>query len=64
MARSTHHVVHNPNGGWDVKRGGAQRSSGHYSTKEQAVNARKANQPKPRYRVCHSWAGWSYSVCG
>ena len=39
MARSTHHVVHNPNGGWDVKRGGAQRSSGHYSTKEQAVNA-------------------------
>ena len=39
MARSTHHVVHNPNGGWDVKRGGAHRSSGHYSTKEQAVNA-------------------------
>ena len=39
MARSTHHIVHNPNGGWDVKRGGAQRSSGHYSTKEQAVNA-------------------------
>ena len=39
MARSSHHVVHNPNGGWDVKRGGAQRSSGHYPTKEQAVNA-------------------------
>ena len=39
MARSSHHVVHNPNGGWDVKRGGAQRSSGHYSTKEQAINA-------------------------
>ena len=39
MAHSTHHVVHNPNGGWDVKRGGAQRSSGHYSTKEQAINA-------------------------
>ena len=27
MARSSHHVVHNPNGGWDV------------ATKEQAVNA-------------------------
>jgi hypothetical protein len=39
MARSSHHVVHNPKGGWDVKRSGAQRSSGHYSTKEQAVNA-------------------------
>ena len=34
MARSTHHVVHNPNGGWDVKRGGAQRSSGHYNHAE------------------------------
>ena len=39
MARSSHHVVHNPNGGWDIKRGGAQRSSGHYSTKQEAVNA-------------------------
>ena len=39
MARSAHHVVHNPNGGWDVKRSGAQRSSGHFATKEQAVNA-------------------------
>ena len=40
MARSSHHVVHNPNGGWDVKRSGAQRSSGHFATKEQAVNGR------------------------
>lgn len=39
VARSSHHVVHNPNGGWDVKRGGAHRSSGHYCTKEEAVNA-------------------------
>ena len=27
MARSSHHVVPNSNGGWDVKRSGAQRSS-------------------------------------
>ena len=39
MARYSHHVVHNPNGGWNVKRSGAQRSSGHFATKEQAVNA-------------------------
>ena len=39
MARDTHHVVHNPNGGWDVKRGGAERSSGHFETKKEAVNA-------------------------
>ena len=39
MSRNTHHVVHSPNGGWDVKRGGAQRSSGHFSTKQEAITA-------------------------
>lgn len=39
MARATHHVVHNPKGGWDVKRGGAERSSGHFVTKQDAINA-------------------------
>ena len=39
MARQTHHVVHNSNGGWDVKRGGSERSSGHFETKKDAVNA-------------------------
>lgn len=36
MARDTHHVVHNPNGGWDVKRGGGQRASVHAVTKAEA----------------------------
>ncbi len=36
MARDTHHVVHNPNGGWDVKRGGGQRASAHADTKAAA----------------------------
>ncbi len=36
----THHVVPNGDrGGWDVRRGGADRVSGHYDSKEQAVNA-------------------------
>ena len=39
MARQTHHVVPNPKGGWNVKRGGAQRSSGHFNTKKEAVHA-------------------------
>ena len=39
MPRKTHHVVHNPNGGWDVKRGGAQRSGGHFDTKVEAIDA-------------------------
>lgn len=34
-----HHVVHNPNGGWDVKRDHAVRSSGHWDTKQEAVDA-------------------------
>ena len=34
----THHVVPNSEGGWDVKRGGALRSSGHFDTKQAAVD--------------------------
>ncbi len=39
MSKKTHHVVHNPNGGWDVKRGGAQRASVHTNTKAEAEHA-------------------------
>jgi len=34
----THHVVHNPQGGWDVKRGGAERASSHHDTKQEAID--------------------------
>lgn len=34
----THHVVPNRDGGWDVRRGGGDRASGHFETKEQAVD--------------------------
>lgn len=34
----THHVVPNPEGGWDVKRGGADRASSHHDTKEAAID--------------------------
>lgn len=34
----THHIVPNPGGGWDVKRGGGTRASGHYDTKQEAVD--------------------------
>lgn len=34
----SHHVVPNPNGGWDIKRGGAKRSSGHFDIKQDAVD--------------------------
>ena len=35
----THHVVHNRDGGWDVKRGGASRASSHHETKQEAIDA-------------------------
>jgi len=34
----SHHVVPNPEGGWDVKRGGAQRASSHHETKQDAIS--------------------------
>jgi hypothetical protein len=37
--RNTHHVVPNSKGGWDVKKGGAQRASGHFDTKKEAEAA-------------------------
>ena len=35
----SHHVVPNPKGGWDVKRGGASRASSHHETKREAIDA-------------------------
>lgn len=37
--KGTHHVVHNKKGGWDVKKGGSSRASGHYVTKKEAEKA-------------------------
>lgn len=36
MGRPTRHVVPNSDGGWDSKKGGAERSSKHFDTKKQA----------------------------
>ncbi|HRQ68584.1 MAG TPA: DUF2188 domain-containing protein, partial [Candidatus Syntrophosphaera sp.] len=33
----SHHVVPNADGGWDVKKDGATRSSGHFDKKQEAV---------------------------
>jgi hypothetical protein len=34
----THHIVHNPGGGWDVQRGGSERASIHHETKREAID--------------------------
>ena len=36
MSRKTHHVVPSSQGGWDVKKGGADRASKHFETKKEA----------------------------
>lgn len=36
--REEHHVVPNPNGGWDVRRNGAERASIHTDTKQEAID--------------------------
>lgn len=38
MAKS-HHVVPAKDGGWNVKKGGAERASGHFNNKADAINA-------------------------
>ena len=41
----THYVVPNPNGGWDVTRGGSTRASSHHNTKRAAIyRARKISR--------------------
>jgi len=37
--KGSHHVVHNTKGGWDVKKGGSSRASGHFDRKQDAVDA-------------------------
>lgn len=38
MSRKTRHVVPNSEGGWDSKKGGAERASKHFDTKKEAEN--------------------------
>ena len=38
MPPKSHHVIPNPDGGWDVKRSGAERASKHFDKKDDAVD--------------------------
>lgn len=58
MARKTHHVVPNPDGGWDIKKGGSQRSSAHIPTKDQAIDrARQISQNQGSELIVHNKNG-------
>ncbi|OIQ10402.1 DUF2188 domain-containing protein [Neomoorella thermoacetica] len=58
MPRKTHHVVPNPKGGWDIKKGGAERSSGHFDTKQEAIKrAREISKNQESELVIHNRNG-------
>ncbi|WP_333798498.1 DUF2188 domain-containing protein [Trichlorobacter lovleyi] len=58
MGRDEHHVVPNADGGWDVKRNGADRSSGHFDTKQEAVDSgRRISQNQGTEFVIHNKDG-------
>jgi len=38
MPGKTHHVVPDSDGGWNIKKGGADRASGHFDRKQDAIN--------------------------
>ena len=58
MPGKTHHVVPNPKGGWDIKRGGAPRSSGRFDTKREAVNrAREISRNQRTELIIHNRNG-------
>lgn len=40
-AKKTHHLIVNPNGGWDIKKSGSTRTSGHFDTKREAIKRAK-----------------------
>jgi hypothetical protein len=58
MTRKTHHVVPNSDGGWDVKKGGGDRSSGHFDRKQDAVDrAREISRNQSTELVIHNKDG-------
>ena len=58
MPRKEHHVVPNPNGGWDVKRNGGKRASVHTVTKKEAVDkGREISKNQDTELVIHNKNG-------
>ena len=56
--KGSHHLVPNPKGGWDVKKGGTKRSSGHFDTKKAGEKAgRKISQNQETEFVIHGKDG-------
>jgi hypothetical protein len=58
MPRKPHHIVPNSTGGWDVKKGGADRASAHCDTKAEALSQGRAiSQNQGTELVIHNLNG-------
>jgi len=58
MPRKTHHVVPDADGGWNIKKGGGERSSGHFDRKQDAENrAREISRNQNTELVIHNRDG-------
>jgi len=58
MSRKSHHIVPNPNGGWDVKKGGSNKASLHTEYKQEAIDiGRKISQNQKSELVIHNKDG-------
>jgi hypothetical protein len=58
MARKTHHVVPSSIGGWNIKKGGSSRASGHYDRKADAIDrAREISHNQNTELVIHGRNG-------
>lgn len=56
--RDSHHVAPSPDGGWDIKKGGANRSSGHFEMKQDAIDrAREISRNQEGELVIHNLDG-------
>ena len=58
MGKKQHHIVPNPNGGWDVKKAGSERASVHTATKVEAeTRARIISRNQSAELVIHNLDG-------
>lgn len=58
MPRKTHHVVPSSQGGWNIKKGGAEKASGHFDRKQDAIDhAREISRNQESELVIHNRDG-------
>lgn len=58
MSRISHHIVPDPNGGWNVKKGGAERASVHTNNKQDAIDlGREISKNQKSELVIHNKNG-------